>query len=82
MSYYFPLLALVGVFNAYMGYKAMSNEIFVSEYIRKSHKAWFWRKIFGEERAIRVLRGFFGPLVVILGVTMMLAGVGLMVGSQ
>jgi hypothetical protein len=52
---------------------ALVNEAFAtrSRYVRKSPKAYLWRKLLGEQRAIAAVRYVFAPLTVFIGVGML-----------
>jgi hypothetical protein len=39
--------------------------------VRKSPKAYLWRKLLGEQRAIAAVRYVFAPLTVFIGVAML-----------
>ena len=62
-----PLLictAILGV-NAFMLWKLRTDDKFLNDYVRKSPKAWVWRKAFGEERAAEIIRTRFVPFGVV-----------------
>jgi hypothetical protein len=64
-----------GGLGIYRGYMYLMNPDFGRNYVKHSPKAYFWRAIFGEEKAERILRGFFAPLAILLGGLLILMGV-------
>jgi hypothetical protein len=51
-----------------LGATATFNAAFAAGYVRKSPKAYIWRKVLGEPRAIVAVRYGFGPLTVLIGI--------------
>jgi len=62
-----PLLicTVILVANAFILWKIGTDDAFLNEYVRKSPKAWLWRKAFGEERAAAIIRKVFLPLGIV-----------------
>jgi len=68
------LLILVGAVNIYYATKFLTDPSFASNYVKKSPKAYIWRKMFGEEKSIKIIRRLFAPLGIILGTGFILFG--------
>lgn len=69
------LLIVLGIFNGGLSIKILKDAAFAQNYIEKSHKAWLWRKLFGPEKALHILRRYFAPFGIFLGIVFILAGV-------
>lgn len=69
------VLILVGVVNLYYATKFLKDPKFAEDYIRKSHKAFIWRKIFGEEKAIKITKSVFAPIGILFGIGFILGGI-------
>ncbi len=54
-----------------LGSAATFNAAFATGYVRKSPKAYIWRKALGERRAIAAMRSIFGPLAVLIGISLL-----------
>jgi len=72
---YALLIIVVGSINIYYCIRNLKDQKFAEKYIRNSHKAFLLRKIFGEEKAIHIIRKIFVPLGIIIGVLLILSGV-------
>ncbi len=68
------IVVAIGAVNAGIGYKLATDAAFREEYIKKSPKAWLWRKLFGEERAIKLLHRVFAPLACVIGIALIALG--------
>lgn len=75
MSYYGPLLILVGLLNGFYAIRFLTNATFAQEYALKSPKAALWRKLFGEEKAVKVIRNVFAPFSIVLSLAFIGSGI-------
>ena len=69
------IFILVGVVMLFIFIKIVRDQKFAEEYAKKSPKAWLWRKIFGEDRAVKVIRKFFGPIGIFAGFIFLIFGI-------
>ncbi|MFH0927947.1 MAG: hypothetical protein V1821_00565, partial [bacterium] len=67
-TYYAIALLLVAALNLYYVIRFLVDRPFAENYTRKSPKAALWRKIFGPEKALKIIRGVFAPIGLIVGV--------------
>ena len=74
------LLILLGLFTTYQAGRILVDSKYAAQYTQKSYKAWLWRKLFGEDKAAKIIRTFFAPIGVALGLGFTIVGVYLMVG--
>ena len=68
------VLIVIGIVNLYYAGKFFKDPAFAKNYIQKSPKALIWRKLFGEEKAIKMTKTIFAPIGIILGIGLILAG--------
>jgi hypothetical protein len=62
------ILLIIGIFNFIAGYQLRFNDAFRAKYVKNSPKALIWRKMFGEEKALGVIRNLaLIPLIIGLG---------------
>ena len=61
-------IILAGVANLYYALKFIRDPQFAENYIKKSPKAFIWKKLFGEEKAIKITRNIFAPIGLLLGI--------------
>ncbi len=73
------LLLGVGVLDLYLSVRFIRDKQFAENYVKKSPKAWLWRKLLGEERALKLTRKVFAPIGVAVGVILVLMGLGLLI---
>ena len=78
---YGPLFILVGAVNLYYAIKFLRDPQFAENYIKKSPKAFIWKKLFGEEKAIKITRNIFAPIGLLLGIGFILGGILIMFSS-
>jgi hypothetical protein len=69
------ILILIGCFNIYLTRKLIKNPQFVENYTKTSPKAFIWRKIFGEEKAIKIIKTVLAPIGLFLGICVVLIGI-------
>ncbi len=72
---YSLLILLAGVINFYYATKAIKDKKFLENYVKKSPKAFIWRKIFGEDKAANIIRKFFAPLGICIGIILIILGI-------
>ena len=68
------ILILLGGINLYYAIKFLNDPKFSKNYIQKSSKALIWRKLFGEEKAIKITRTIFAPIGIVLGTIFSVSG--------
>jgi hypothetical protein len=68
------LFALVGIFNIYLSSKFLIDKKFAENYTKKSPKAALWRKLLGEEKALKLIKNIFAPLGIIMGIIFIVGG--------
>ena len=73
------MLLLVGVVNLRLVWKFKTDKKFAQNYIKTSPKAYFWRKKFGEERALAITKKYFIPLGSLLSIIFILFGIFLLI---
>jgi hypothetical protein len=73
------IIVAVGIGMVTMGALATFKEGFATNYVRSSAKAWIWRKMLGEERAVTAVQRVFGPIAIGLGITFMAIAIWLTV---
>ena len=66
----------IGIIDLILVIKIKINPEFAANYVKNSPKAYLWRKIFGEEKALRVIKNIFVPIGFIFGIV--LIGLGIM----
>ena len=71
---YALLILLVGIINFYYAIKAIKNKNFLENYVKKSPKAFIWRKMFGKDEATKIIRKVFAPIGIIIGSVLILFG--------
>jgi len=81
MSANFLILFLAGVVGVVLGALMTFSHSFATQYVRHSPKAWIWRKLLGEERAVRAMQSFFGPLGLSVGVGILAVAVWMQVAQ-
>ncbi len=72
------LLLIASLVSAGFGAFATFSPTFAQRYVETSPKAWLWRKMLGPERAVIAVRRFFGPLGIVVGLTMLYFAIKLM----
>ena len=60
-------LLFIGVLDLVISVSLLNKKV-VEKYVKYSPKAWIWRKIFGEEKAVKVLKNIFAPIGIIFGI--------------
>ncbi|NCS72097.1 MAG: hypothetical protein GW775_02420 [Candidatus Magasanikbacteria bacterium] len=70
-------MLLLGGVNIFWATKSLIDPKFAKKYMAKSPKAWVWKKIVGEERALKVLRIVFAPIGIVVGIILLLYGLSL-----
>jgi hypothetical protein len=68
------VLILVGAVNLYYAIRFFKDPVFAENYIRKSPKAFLWKKLFGEEKAVKLTKRVFAPIGILLGIALVLVG--------
>lgn len=62
------ILLLVAGLNTYLCYRFVTDNVWAREYVEKSPKAWIWRKLFGKDKALKIIRKFFVPIGILISV--------------
>ena len=66
-----PIAMIVAaVVTAVQAGRAVSNEEVARRYVMTSPKAWLWRKLFGPERALELVRRVFAPLGLVIALVL------------
>jgi hypothetical protein len=73
------LLMLGGALAFFTALKSIINPRFLENYVKASPKAFIWRKMFGEDRAKKILKNIFAPLGVIGGIAFIIYGIVLLI---
>ncbi|MDO8644658.1 MAG: hypothetical protein Q7S00_06820 [bacterium] len=68
------LIAIAGV-NLYFCYKFRTDETFAINYVKTSPKAYIWRKLWGEEKALHVIHKVFVPIGLVISGILALTGI-------
>lgn len=69
------LFIALGVVNIFLTSMVMFRKGFVEKYVATSPKAWLWRKLFGETKAVKILKRVLAPLGFFLGMILFLFGI-------
>ena len=69
------LLFAVGAFGIYNASRFYLKPEYAREYVKNNRKAYIWRKIFGEEKAIKYIWGIFAPVGLLLSVLLVLVAI-------
>ena len=75
---YFILLQLIGIFILITSIRFLVNPEFAKKYVETSHKAALWRMMFGVKGAMKAIKYFFAPLMIIVGIASILLGIVLL----
>ncbi len=75
---YVLLMIAIGLFTLYSALKFIRNPEYAKHYIKNNPKAFVFRKLFGEEKALRITRSFFAPLGAIIGLFLLFFGIYLL----
>lgn len=67
------IIVAVGVL--YYSYKILNDPEYARNYVRTSHKAYLWRKVFGEEKAVALTKNVFAPLGIALGLFLLVSSI-------
>lgn len=73
------IIILVGVFYLTLNYKFRKDRSFGSNYVKNNPKAYIWRKMFGEEKALRLIRTVFIPMGFLISVGFIIYGLYLLI---
>ena len=65
----------IGIFNLTLAGLIIFKKQFAERYVMHSTKAYIWRKIFGEDRALRVIKNILAPVSLVLGIVIFSFGV-------
>lgn len=68
------LLVLIGIVCLILSLRFYFSPVFATDFIKNSPKAWLWRKLFGEERALKITKYVFVPIGIIIGVIIIIFG--------
>ncbi len=71
MSSQILLLLFIGLLNLGLGATGTFNQAVAVKYVKTSPKAYLWRKLLGEERAIWAVQRVFAPFAMFLGVVVL-----------
>ncbi len=69
------ILIIIGLLYIRMMYKFRNDPNFASNYVKNNIKAYTWKKMFGEEKALRLIRTVFIPVGFVISVGFILYGV-------
>ncbi len=61
-------LIVVGIFNIVIASMAIFRKGFAEHYVSTSPKAYLFRKFFGQEKSVKLIKSFFAPFGFLLGV--------------
>ncbi len=70
------ILLGVGIIDLYLAGRFLMDTNFARKYVLESPKALIWRKMWGPEMALTITRYIFAPMGIILGITLVLFGLG------
>lgn len=71
------ILIGIGIFNIIITSRVIFSKGFAEKYVTKSPKAYLWRKFFGEEKAIKIIKNFLAPIGLLLGIVLVIVGIAL-----
>lgn len=74
LNFWAILLVIAGSINLYFCYKFRTNEQFATNYVKKSPKALIWRKLWGEEKALRIISKVFVPVGAFISMVIIILG--------
>ncbi len=75
-----PLIIIgVGIFDLLLTSTLLFKKGSVERYVNTSPKAYLWRKILGEERALKIIKNILAPIGFLLGVLLTIFGLYLFI---
>lgn len=75
------ILILIGCANIYLTRKLIKDQKFTENYVKTSPKAFIWRKMFGEEKAVKIIKNILAPIGLVLGICAILIGIIILVSQ-
>ena len=75
---YALLIIAIGTLTLYTSLKFIKNPDYAKHYIKNNPKAFVFRKLFGEEKALRITRNFFAPFGAVISLFLFLFGIYLL----
>lgn len=69
------VLVGAGILDLYFTIRFIADPDFSRRYVVESPKAWLWRKIFGAETTTKLVRYFFAPIGIALGILLIYLGI-------
>jgi hypothetical protein len=69
------ILIGIGVLNIGITSMLLFKKDFAESYVATSPKAYIWRKLFGEEKAIMIIKNIFSPIGLLIGITLIIFGI-------
>lgn len=69
------LLIGIGIFNLVLTLTVIFRKGFAEKYVATNPKAYIWRKLFGEVKAVKIIKYFFAPVGFVLGLGLVILGV-------
>lgn len=67
-------LIIIGIVDIVLTSMLMFKKGFAENYVEKSPKAYIWRKMFGQEKAIKIIENYLAPIGFILGIALIIFG--------
>lgn len=69
------ILIAVGMFNIVIASMAIFRKGFAENYVATSPKAYLFRRFFGQEKSVKLVKSFFAPLGFFIGLGMLIFGI-------
>lgn len=66
---------MIGVLYLSFIFKFKKDPSFAEKYVKNSPKAYIWRKMFGEEKALKLIHTVFIPIGFVLSIGFILYGI-------
>jgi hypothetical protein len=71
---YSLLCFAAGIFSMVLCIRFYRDKKFAENYVKNSHKALIWRKLFGEEKTLKMIKTIFAPIGIIFSTALILLG--------
>ena len=68
------VLIIIGIVDIVLTSMLMFKKGFAENYVEKSPKAYIWRKIFGQEKALKIIKNYLAPIAFVFGVILIFLG--------
>jgi hypothetical protein len=73
------ILIAIGIFCIILTLMIIFRKGFAEKYVATSPKAYLWRKLFGEKRAVKIIKFILAPIGFLFGVASLIFGIMLVV---